>query len=307
MTTCPSCGRPLSGRPGCASCAAVPPLPDGLFRDDAVAGGGELVETATFTPDFLPAPVPDPRPPELPDDLFRDASPGPAPAFPEVAAAASSHLPYDDAADRSFGFRQFGAADTAGIPVVAAPQVPPLPAPGRPGTPEADLLPSERVPMPRDAARSRSGAVLLVILVLLVAAAVVGGTLWWNSPQVAPSGVASVSRRASLPPSAASSAASTPETSPPAPVASSPQAAPVVFPPPGARVCSERIAVNESTSCPFAANVAAALPTLAAGESRTITATSPTTGQTYQMTCRLVGYVTCTGGSNAVVYVKVTQ
>lgn len=68
------------------------------------------------------------------------------------------------------------------------------------------------------------------------------------------------------------------------------------------------LAVNANTSCPFAFNV---LNSLTAGVPsteniraylpRTVTATSPTTGQSYEMYCEDngVGIIVCTGGNNA--------
>ena len=68
------------------------------------------------------------------------------------------------------------------------------------------------------------------------------------------------------------------------------------------------LAVNANTSCPFAYNVLGALTEgVPSTESirnylpRTITAESPTTGQTYTMQCadNGAGTITCAGGDNA--------
>lgn len=67
--------------------------------------------------------------------------------------------------------------------------------------------------------------------------------------------------------------------------------------------CSPGIQVNETTSCPFALNVADALGTSLSG---TVTAYSPTTEQWYDMTCTAIAWdmTTCTGGRNAVVHIR---
>lgn len=77
------------------------------------------------------------------------------------------------------------------------------------------------------------------------------------------------------------------------------------FPPAGATLCtgSTTVAVNAATSCPFAINVAAAIPAGASG-SFTVTANSPATNKDYQMACVRGTYTVCTGGVNALVYVK---
>jgi hypothetical protein len=63
------------------------------------------------------------------------------------------------------------------------------------------------------------------------------------------------------------------------------------------------VAVNSTTSCGFALNVAAAIPAGATG-SFTVTANSPATNKDYQMACVRGTYTVCTGGVNALVYVK---
>ena len=81
----------------------------------------------------------------------------------------------------------------------------------------------------------------------------------------------------------------------------------VSSPPAGSDPCdnSVGIEVGSPTSCAFAANVRSAY--LAAGpkgEARTVTATSPVTGDTYRMSCGPeLGIVVCRGGNNAVVHI----
>ncbi len=306
--------------------AAVPTLPEGLFRDDTASPPTPAAETTTpFTPDFVVPPHPlglaaqPPAAPELPPDLFReDASPAPEDVF------TAAHDPVFDTATGSFGFRQLGAAETAAIPVTraAVPLAAPLPSaaaapaavpPAPIGRSETDLLPSERSLELPDPVRGRSGVVLLAILALLVVTALIGGLLWWNSGTPPTAGTVATGRTSATPSrSATASAPASASEGQPSAATSSTTSAPVpspsgtvAFPPARAKECTNGVAVNEATSCPFALVVAAELPTLAEGETTTISATSPTTGQKYQMTCRRAGYVTCTGGTNAVVYVKV--
>lgn len=76
-----------------------------------------------------------------------------------------------------------------------------------------------------------------------------------------------------------------------------------LWPPAGATECNSVIAVNESTSCQFAVNVAEQYRRHGVG---TVTVYSPVTGVWYDMTCTAVAgsVVQCTGGTNAVVYVR---
>lgn len=299
----------------------MPVLPGDLFRDAETEAAQttairpavpipdpatDPAATAAYKPDFLQSVSdqsppsgpprlsrPEPEVPALPEDLFR----GPAASPPAAAAAAESG---------SFGFRQFGAPETAAIPLVQAAPDPGWSGPAGPGSPESDLLPSELPSAAPGPARDRTGLILLVILALLVAAAVIGGLLWWNAPSpTQPGAVRPATSRATAPTTGASTAPSaSPATSAPA-SSVSPPASPGAFPPAGAKACTGAVAVNSTTSCPFAANVAAALPPIAEGAQVKVTASSPTTGQTYEMTCRRSGYVTCTGGDSAVVYIKV--
>lgn len=78
---------------------------------------------------------------------------------------------------------------------------------------------------------------------------------------------------------------------------------PLVWPPAGAKECSPAIAVNEVTSCPFAANVADAYRQHGVG---TVRAYSPVTELWYDMSCTTGAdrVVKCTGGNNAAVYIR---
>ncbi|HSN11626.1 MAG TPA: hypothetical protein VLS51_05935, partial [Propionibacteriaceae bacterium] len=246
--------------------------------------------------------------PAMPEDLFRR---------PPEEQAAPPATPVPSAADPTYvlpAAPAWGAADPeatvvrpGGQPPMSAP-IPPMSAPippYRPGSPEADLLPSERpyvAPLPPAAPERRQGngvRGVIILLVLLVAAALVGGLIWFtgggapkagSSPTKSTSVSVSPSRAASTP-----QGSSLPPSSPPSDA----------FPPSGANLCSgsTTVAVNSATSCEFAANVAAAIPSGATG-SFTVTATSPVTQKDYQMNCVRGSYTVCSGGVNAVVYVK---
>ena len=235
--------------------------------------------------------------PAIPDDLFRQP------------AEESSATPDDEL------FRRPEA--TTDPEATAVRPVPPLlmPSPAwalRPGTPEADLLPSERpyMPVPPPASRPARGNFsgsrgVIILLVLLILAAIAGGVLWFTGGG-APT---SHSQMTTLPtttkasdpagqssgtPSAAESATTTPSATPSD-----------AFPPNGATLCpgSTTVAVNAATSCQFALNVAAAIPAGSSG-SFSVTANSPVTQKDYQMACLRGTYTVCTGGVNALVYVK---
>lgn len=65
--------------------------------------------------------------------------------------------------------------------------------------------------------------------------------------------------------------------------------------------CGGGVSVNSVTTCPFAANVAAAFYDSGPG---TVYATSPVTGQTYAMSCSAGVPTVCTGGNGAAVYIR---
>lgn len=69
----------------------------------------------------------------------------------------------------------------------------------------------------------------------------------------------------------------------------------------GSASCGGGVSVNAVTSCPFAANVAAAFYADGPG---TVYATSPVTGKTYAMQCSGGVPTVCTGGSGAAVYIR---
>jgi len=265
MTPCPQCGtEPPAGALFCPTCGTR--VPPGGFPGQGV----DSWDTAR---------------PALPDDLFRRPTEEPAPPAPdpEVTAVRPASLPL-------------------------AP--PPAPDPTwsyAPGTPEADLLPSERLATapPRPVQRGFTGARgVIILLVLLVVAAVIGGVLWFSGgqPQASGSRSPSATSSTSSSPASTSHASSTTSSS-----ASSPSSGPPTdaFPPAGATLCagSDTVAVNATTSCEFAANVAAAIPTDATG-SFVVTAHSPVTNKDYEMSCQAGTYTVCTGGVNAIVYVK---
>jgi len=360
MTNCPSCGRPApSGVVVCPACGvAWPTLPDGLFRDDPLpAPAADPEATAQYRPDFLEGAGP-PEAPALPPARPRRAASGATPvrsidaapaavAAPAGLPAAQAALPDDlfrdepavDETHTSFGFRQLGAAETAAMSLPsswaardAVGPVAPAPAPSAwsgarpyhaplPGTPESDLLPSERSAASGPPGRRPgwAGVVIVVLVLLLVAAGAL--LFWWLSTPPAGTGTVPATRAATparsgavttSPSGAATSAPPAASATPPASAsrpASRSSAAPsasgaAAFPPAGATSCSDTVAAGPNTSCEFAANVAAALPALSAGATQVVTAVSPVTGQSYQMTCVRADYVTCTGGTNATVYVR---
>ena len=182
----------------------------------------------------------------------------------------------------------------------------------RPGTPEADLLPSERpyVPVPPPPSHPARGNFsgsrgVIILLVLLILAAIAGGVLWFTGGG-APT---SHSQMTTLPTAtkASDTAGTSSGTSSAAESATTtPSATPSdAFPPNGATLCSgsTTVAVNSTTSCQFALNVAAAIPSGSSG-SFSVTANSPVTQKDYQMACLRGTYTVCTGGVNALVYVK---
>jgi hypothetical protein len=74
--------------------------------------------------------------------------------------------------------------------------------------------------------------------------------------------------------------------------------------PQGAVSCSAEIGRSENTSCPFAQNVAAAVwAANSDSDSFTVKAFSPVTGKDYDLSCTRGEWITCEGGTKAVVYV----
>ncbi len=243
--------------------------------------------------------------PALPDDLFR--APDAEPTQP------TEHLS-PRVGDDPFRRPDPGdVADQDKTVVRPTPQiayVPPSP-PGRPyapGTPEADLLPAERpytVPPPVGPARANfSGARgVMILLGLLVLAAIVGGALWFSGGGT-PSAPSATTAGTSPSAGTSSKGGGSASASPTAP--KTPSGTPIdAFPPADSTLCgsSTTVAVNSTTSCEFALNVAGAIPATASG-TFTVTATSPVTQKEYQMSCVKGTYIVCTGGVNAIVYVK---
>jgi hypothetical protein len=146
----------------------------------------------------------------------------------------------------------------------------------------------------------------MILLGVLVLIAVMGGILWFSGGG-APAGSSSTatSKTASGAASSAKASGSTSgSASPTAP--KTPTGTPVdAFPPAGSTLCqgSTTLAVNSTTSCEFATKVVAAIPTDASG-TFTVKATSPVTQKEYEMTCVKGTYTVCSGGTNAMVFVK---
>lgn len=79
---------------------------------------------------------------------------------------------------------------------------------------------------------------------------------------------------------------------------------PTASPPAGAVLCSADVARNHTTSCEFAANVAIAVRQAGDTDPLSVSAYSPVTKKTYSLTCQRGTWIACTGGVNAVVYVR---
>lgn len=286
MTPCPRCGvQPPAGALFCPSC-----------------GTRIVTEPDPATPKVAW----DTMRPALPDDLFRSL---------EDEPLVVEH-PGPRAGDEIYR-RPDPAAPTDPDPTVVRPVPAPVPlarpAPRTyaPGTPEADLLPSERayvVPAPVGPSRANlSGARgVMILLGVLVLIAVMGGILWFSGGGTPSSSSGATTSKAVS--SAASSGRSSGSASAPASATSpkSPTGTPAdAFPPVGSNLCqgSTTVAVNSTTSCEFATNVAGAIPSGASG-TFVVTATSPVTQKAYEMICVKGTYTVCTGGVNAMVFVK---
>ncbi|WP_425310098.1 hypothetical protein AADG42_15605 [Ammonicoccus fulvus] len=154
----------------------------------------------------------------------------------------------------------------------------------------------------------------------LVVAAVVPITLLLLARSFLPFGLASTSVTSEAPAVASSTGAPTgadpqqavPTAEPPTSEPPATTRPPAAFPA-GAQVCSgsagpiggfsQSAAGTDVTSCPFAESVRAAYGMQSVRDSVvTVQAWSPVTGKNYTMTCSGSGLVTCTGGTNAVVY-----
>ena len=173
----------------------------------------------------------------------------------------------------------------------------------------------EDEPLDLDGGARRSGAGRVIgalavgaLVVLVGIAAVYVGLLRHDGS--APSAGSSPSTSASAPPgsgasttpggSGSSAPSSATSTSPYPPVSLSGKACGGS----GTGPWSKAAAGNTATSCPFALAVQQAwlAGNPQAGDSRTVTATSPVTGKSYPMTCSGDQPVTCKGGNGAVVY-----
>jgi serine/threonine-protein kinase len=146
----------------------------------------------------------------------------------------------------------------------------------------------------------------MILLGVLVLIAVMGGILWFSGGGT-PNGSSgattskSASGAASSAKGSGSAAGSASATAPKTPTGTPADA----FPPADSTLCqgSTTVAVNSTTSCEFANNVVAAIPASASG-TFVVTATSPVTQKAYEMICVKGTYTVCTGGVNAMVFVK---
>ena len=71
-----------------------------------------------------------------------------------------------------------------------------------------------------------------------------------------------------------------------------------------AKQCNDWVAVNANTSCEFGQNVAGAYASTAGGSVTLRQVYSPITQKYYDMTCTKYDLVTCTGGTDAAVYLR---
>lgn len=120
-------------------------------------------------------------------------------------------------------------------------------------------------------------------------------------------GVGVVTRTSDAPTSAAqTSAAPASPTSPVSPAPSTPTTSVAASFPASATNCGGNVAANSMTSCQFAAQVSAAYRAAGSPAAATLVVTSPVTGRSYSMACTAAsaGLVTCSGGNNAVVYLR---
>lgn len=83
---------------------------------------------------------------------------------------------------------------------------------------------------------------------------------------------------------------------------SSGAASPPAAPASGSSSCGDGLSVNGNTSCPFAQNVRDEYR--ASDGASTISAFSPATGRVISMSCRGGVPTVCSGGNNAVVYIR---
>lgn len=156
---------------------------------------------------------------------------------------------------------------------------------------------------------------LVVTVVALVAFIVVKNPGWLpgnTPPTTASTAVASAPQSSTARPepsvvTVTAAPASTAPTAPEQPATTAPaqptQPQAAAWPPEGSSLCDQWLAVNNVTSCSFAGNVASAYYTYGEGQ---LSVYSPVTGQWYTMSCYGItgNIVKCTGGSNAVVYVR---
>ncbi|MFB9784360.1 hypothetical protein [Rhodococcus baikonurensis] len=147
-------------------------------------------------------------------------------------------------------------------------------------------------------------AVIGVVTVLVL----FGGLAWVLWPKDVPNSAAGGAAHTTA-------ATNTPGTTTTAPSTTSPTTTRAANFPAGAAACpggqaagsyKESATSGGKTSCEFAEAVLIAYGNSgAAGTSRTVSARSPVTGKEYTMACKAAsGIVTCTGGDNAVVYLR---
>lgn len=170
---------------------------------------------------------------------------------------------------------------------------------------------ASRGPDPQERQRKRLAVVIgvlaLTLVLLVVLVVVILGRSGGDGPKAVPAPAAS---SATPTQQTASASASSPEATPsesatPTPTPTpkpTPTPSPAVPLPAGVRSCGPKVGAGESTSCDFAANVAARVSAPLSGPA-TVDAYSPVTKKTYAMSCSPGDVVVCRGGNSAVVYV----
>lgn len=256
---------------------------------------------------------------------------------PADAAAIARQL--NMLADSLAGTPQLPRLVTPPQPVPAAPTAPPygyqpmaapiaprfgqpgLPAPmpaqfghGTPPPPNASMR-SPDFPRTQQSSNKNRTILLTVLAVLAIVAVAMVAIMGFGLRGWSPGSTSSTGKQTAAP-SAQQTAARTPVrsaatgTAAPEPTATTPTTEPTQptasaagWPPEGSSLCDPWLAVNDVTSCSFAGNVASAYFTHGPGR---LSVYSPVTGKWYDMSCSAVtgSIVKCTGGSNAVVYVR---
>lgn len=297
-------------RPSPVGTAGAPPSLPGrdLYRSDAAAGPGDARPSSDPGWRGTVAPPPPGRPHGAGASQY-----GGQPSAGQYAGQQDGGRQYAGRQDagRHQGAQQYGRQPFGDRPDRGQPPQGPVDRPhqataAQPGGP-----------------RPSRGWGLPVVLAVLLVLAVAGGV--WVMRERGQEVTTSPSRTVSVPPQPSPSgrgstpAASTadptsPDPTTPAPPPTSPSAStpgPTISSPSeraafpaGVRACSDAVGVNSTTSCGFAQNVFVAYRASSRQGTVRVTATSPVTKKSYEMTCESGPLTTCRGGNDAVVYIR---